>query len=229
MSSSDANETIPADLLGGHRTANISLYCPPEGNNLLRVDSEAFRASSFFTQVFYSFSCDLSRLDLQFLDGFKQLKEITIRYSSNVGWAKWGYAMPNLDKLRVEGSTGLNEWTKFPKLTKGLRYVEVNYNDIQDEAMNRLLSSLATTSANTLIKLSIFGNDLTNVPKAPFNTHTIHLGNQQRGIPVITAGSFNLTEDGAYCALSLDNNKIQKVEAGAFQGELFLIHIFIIY
>ena len=109
----------------------------------------------------------MSRLDFQFLSGFDQISEIDFSWSSNVNKADWTSFPPlsSLDYFKMVGSRGLNEWTAFPKIAKGLTLLYMYSDNIQDEAMNRILNWAVKYSADTLEILLIHENDLTEIPR----------------------------------------------------------------
>ena len=71
----------------------------------------------------------------------------------------------NLKNLQVVfGSKGLNDWTCFPPLNRGLDILELDFNDdIQGDAMDRILTWAEASSSKTLSVLHLDGNDLTTI------------------------------------------------------------------
>ena len=220
LSQADANEMIPPDLLNNHRAQTISIDCP-RNDFYLRVDPQAFRSSKDTTERIYNLNCDMSRLDFKFLTGFVQLDLIDFRTVASFGMANWSSfpPLPKFDKLYIYSSTGLNEWTTFPQLVKGLTNLLLQHCDIQDEAMDRILNGTVQYSADTLKQLVLNLNDMTKIPRpiASFQKlDFISMYAQMRGIPFIPAGSFYSGANDFYLALM--DNQIEMIQQGAFQG-----------
>ena len=194
----DRNEVIPRDVLNSHRVRNIEITCDDSANFYLRVDPQAFGSSRNTTRSIHFYHCDMSRLNFDFLTGFHQIHYIWFPRTLNIGLANWASfpLLPSLERFSISYSTGLNEWTTFPKLGRGLNRLELYSNDIQDAAMDRILNWAEQHSADTLEQLKIDGNDLQNIPRqlgfpALFSKlQYLHLGSQKNGISVIPSGSF---------------------------------------
>ena len=218
----DPTEVIPIDLLNNHRAIKIEIKC--SFNYSLRIDPQAFRSSKNMTRSVSFDLCDLSQLNFDFLSGFDRLDDIHFLRASNVELANWQSFPPlrNLNTIEIWDSTGLNEWTIFPKLFRGLSRLEFHDNRIQDEAMDRILNWTTKYSAETLEYLWISGNDMTNIPRqlgvaSLFSKlQILYLDNQKTGIRSIPSGAFygiSLTSN-----LTANNNGIETIEEGAFQG-----------
>ena len=161
---------IPADLFNSHRLKNIRIFCPylscKIGKHFLIVDPQAFRSSKNTTQSIHFYGWDMSRFDFQFLSGFKQITSITFYFMSKVDKANWA-SFPILESLisfSITKSTGLNEWTTFPPLAQGLGVLHLSSNEINDEAMDRILNWAIKYSSDTLITLLLVSNNLTHLP-----------------------------------------------------------------
>jgi len=231
LSPTDPTKTIPEDLLNNHRTAYIDIYCRPAGSPLI-VDSQAFRSSQNLMNEMYLRDCDMNQLNFDFLSGFDKVWHIGFQSMSNVGQANWASLpqLPSFISLYIDRSNGLNEWSAFPQLARGLTYLFFRENDIQDDAMNRILNWTIQYSANTLERISIEGNELTQIPKqlqAPHsfpNLQYLYMGDQKTGIPLITTGSLSCPSNYSNYLLGANNNRITTIEAGAFQGYFIFIH-----
>ena len=222
LSPAEPSEIIPADLLNNHRVGGISINCP-SNDVYLRVDSKAFRSSIDTASSIYFSNCDMSRLDFQFLAGFFQIIDINFREMSNFGLANWASLpiFPSLNEIYIQRSTGLNEWMTLPPLAKGLNFLNLYGNDIQDEAMDRILNWTLQYSADTLQYLYLSENDMTRIPRQQFvqfqNLYMLQIQNQTRGIPFIPSDSFYSAERQNFYFTAV-NNGIEKIEQGAFQG-----------
>ena len=220
---SDSTEIIPADLLNNHWTGRIEISCK---NGSLRADPQAFRSSKNTTENISINNCDLTGLDFGFLSGFDQLSLTYFSGLSNIGAANWNSfpSLPNLNELTIYKSAGLNEWTGFPRLTRGLDRLYIQECDIQDAAMDRVLNWIAQSSADTLHTLEIEVNYLTTVPlvlRVPSfpKLTNLYLGKQKTAIPVIPIDS--LHGFSPYFKLQVADTGINKIDEGAFQGNEF--------
>ena len=225
---SDSVQIIPADLLSNHRTRYIRIECPGIIEYSLRVDPQAFRSSKDTTQQIDISYCLMNRLDFEFMSGFNRVTETHFSGMSYVNLANWTSfpELPNLDQFSIFSSKGLNDWTTFPKLVKGLSYLSLSYNAIQNDAMDRILNWTVQYSADTLQELYIDQNDLTTIPwQLPVHSflklETLGLANQKTGIPFIPNGTFYHLVDrlSLYYLYSL-NAGIQTIQEGAFQGKI---------
>ena len=213
---------IPADLLNNHRVTDNIFIVLARNDYLLSVDPDAFRSSKNTIQSLSFQNVDMNGFDYQFLSGFNQLKSAELGYLRNVDKANWASfpSLPRLQSLDFYFSTGLNDWTTFPRLARGLSSLYLQVTDIQDEAMNRILNWAAQYSADTLEELWLTENDLTQIPRqlqvplfSKINVLGVHY--QKRGISLIPNGSFH----GIFpYYLIASNNGIEKIEQGAFQG-----------
>ena len=135
------DEIIPADLIDDHRALKIDLKAYP--TPLLRIDPQAFRSSKNYAQSFQSSYYDIGELDFNFLDGFDQLYSISFDLASNVHLANWTSLPPlrNLTGLGIGSSRpDLNEWTTFPNLIRGLKYMILEKNQLNDEVLIRIMN-----------------------------------------------------------------------------------------
>lgn len=222
----EASHTLPAHLLNNHRvTFRIELHCPTSHDHKLFLHPDAFLLSRESAQLLWIYDCDTTGLDFEFLYGFDALRYIYLYYSSNVHLAQWA-TLPELlqlTRLYVINSTGLNEWTQFPTLARGLTDFILDNDNINDVAMDRILSWAAESSANSLKYLSIPQNDLTRIPSQAISRFTLleqlFLGNQRRGIPVIPAGA--LSFQSRISQLGINSDGVSTIEPGAFQGNIF--------
>jgi len=232
FSPTDPTKTIPADLLNNHRTEVTLIYCRPTDSPLI-VDSQAFRSSQNLMTVLFLRDCDMSQLNFDFLSEFNKIWRIGLESMSNVGqanWASFPQFLPSFNSLLIRKSTGLNEWSAFPQLAGGSADLYLSTNDIQDDAMNRVLNWTFQYSANTLNSLDLRSNELTQIPKqlqAPNsfpNLQYLNLDDQKTGIPLITTGSISCPSSPSNYYLYASKNRITTIDAGAFQGYFIFIH-----
>jgi len=233
LSPIDPTKTIPADLINNHRTRIIRIYCRPVGSPFIIVDSQAFRSSQNLMTNMYLSNCDMSQLNFDFLSGFDKVLQIDFRSMLNVDQANWTSfpQLPSLSGLTIVQSTGFNKWSAFPQLARGLADLIFSINDIQDDAMNRILNWTSQYSANTLRLFLIEGNELSQIPKqlqAPHsfpNLQLLTLNDQKTGIPLITTGSLSCPSSYSNNLLEASNNRITTIDAGAFQGYFIFINL----
>ena len=220
--SADANGTIPADLLSNHRALGIEIYYKP-----IRVDPQAFRASKDFTEFIKLAEMVMDGFDFTFMTGFSRLVSTQIARPSNIisaDWTSWPL-LPSLESFSIfQSKGGLNDWTTFPRLSRGLNRLDLSYNEIQDEAMDRILNWTVQYSADTLQELWVTDNDLAKIPwQLPVRSfpklETLGLGDQRAGISFIPSGSFyHLADRLSVYYLYSPHAKIGTIQDGAFQG-----------
>ena len=224
-STSDPTEIIPMDLLNNHRAISIGITCPSPGYSL-KIDPQAFRSSKPVTRAIYiNDFCDMNQLNFQFLSGFDQIHTAGFSSVSNFDRADWASfpTLPALKEIVIRQSTGLNEWTAFPKLSSGLLTdLTLVSCDIQDEAMDRILNWTVQHAADSLEFLWIAGNKLTKIPaqiKAPSllpKLKYLIMPDQKKRILSIPSGSFHGISPNS--VFDLQNNSIASIQDRAFQG-----------
>ena len=224
QSATDSRKIIPMDLLSNHRALSIDITCSSSTDMSIIINPQAFRSSRNTTRNFMFFFCDISRLSFNFLTGFVQITSIlfsTTKHVDQANWASFPTSLPSLETFSISSSTGLNEWTIFPKLSRGLSRLSLHSNEIQDAAMDRIINWTVAYSVDTLESLGIESNNLTNIPsKLQISSFPklqyLNLDSQENGIRIIPRGSFGFAAPNY--TLSADNNKIEIIEDGAFQG-----------
>ena len=228
---SESPKIIPADLINNHTADRIEISCK---SGSLRADQQAFRSSKNTTTWLIITNCDLTGLDFGFLSGFDQLSLTYFSGLSNIGAANWNSfpSLLSLNELTIYKSAGLNEWTSFPRLTRGLDRVHIQECDIQDAAMDRVLNWIAQSSVDTLLRLEIEINFLTTVPlmlRVPSfsNLKTLYMGKQKTAIPVVPSGSFHGISP--YYQLLVEDAGITKIDEGAFQGHKIKVSFIIVF
>ena len=222
---------IPMDLLSNHRARSITISCPSTRYSL-KIDPQAFRSSKLLTESFDLMKCDTSLLDFNFLSGFDRLGSLMFSSMSNFDRANWMSLPPlrNLENFYIDSSTALNEWKTLPQLTKGLNQLYLKSNEIQDEAMDRILNWTVQYSAETLQELGIDGNNITQfplqlrVPSFP-KLHDLSIYGQRTRIALIPSNSFHDISRIASYLLHAENSGIETIQEGAFQGNISIEEI----
>lgn len=109
---SEANNTVPADLLNETATKKITLTCP--SREQIRIDSEAFKASKSYAQYLEFNGCDLSQLNYTFLKDLQAMGELyyssVTSFSSSLGSLP---SLPTLYQIRV-ASSDFEGFDQFP-------------------------------------------------------------------------------------------------------------------
>ena len=216
------DEVIPENLLGGsnRRIGYIELVCS-RPNQALKVHPNAFRYIRNGTTRMAIQGCNTSRMDFAFLSGFNRLTQLWIYESSGLesSLATLPENLSSLSELYVYECKGLNEWTKFPDLVKGLTTLKLHNNGLNDEAMDRILDWALDTSGETLQKLHIDRNAITRVPhQITWFSRLDHLDmrDQDSGIPSIPSGFLSFSSPIRF--LSMASSKISNIAPGAFDG-----------
>lgn len=229
MTQSPEENVIPADLLGNKRFRTIVLLCPAD-DHTPKIDSRALLSSAEHTTGLWIDGCDLTLFDFTFLTGFDRLEDLRIYWSSNVHRAEWANQpiLPSLSQLTINNCPGLNDWTRFPLLAKGLNGFYLHGAlDVQDEAMDRILNWILRSLDTdvTLRNLDISGNALTRIPRAIASFRSlvdIDISNNYASqIKSIPAGSFAFSPDVPMQYLYLSSNQVNSIEPGAFEGKFF--------
>ena len=210
-----ANHSAVAIWIGGNDTASAQ-FCP-------EIQSGAFRSSSNVNEEFYISSLDMRKIDWSFLNGFIKLRILSINYAVNVELSKLP-SLPKLTDLGLHFCKGVNDWTHFPNLSNGLKYLAIVYSGLNDNALDRILDwVLRGLSNGTLRNLCLSENALTCIPRQlkyfPCLVR-IHLdGQKYPGFGTIS----DLSLPAPVIYLNLSSSYITTVLAGAFKGNCFSI------
>ena len=116
----DAME-IPSDFLVNKRPQFITLNCNTKGQ-ALNVDPAAFSFSKNYTTRLVLRSCDLAQTNWSFLTGFGNLSDIFFETSADPHKTLSTTLpdLPSLSRMWFSECSGLEGWTTFPNLTRGL-------------------------------------------------------------------------------------------------------------
>jgi len=188
------------------------------------VDQNAFRSTRNATTYIGINTCDLSQLNWSFLNGFNILAQVTVGSSSNLH--QTFSSLPELPNLKVldfySCSGGLNEWTEFPNLVRGLDAFYLWFStQLSDEAMSRILDWILISSSKTLQKLSIFANDLKNFPKEIQlfqGIGKLYIDNNL--ITTLKTSDLAFSSDNRVDQVDLSFNQIEVIEINTFAGKL---------
>ena len=212
---------VPKDLFFKHRFTNIVLW----GNEIKtgeqfrpEIHPEAFGSSTrHYTKLFKIVNCDMALLNFTFLTGFHQLDTFSIYNSAHFHLQNFPQ-LPNLINLHIVNTTGLNEWTSFPTLIKGLVNLEMEENGLYDDDAGRILDwILKGPSKATLSWLDLCVNKLTRIPdkiKSFKRLGLVFLDSQKgTGFGFISALSLPGPLD-----LYILNSHVSEIEHGIFKG-----------
>ena len=134
--------------------------------NVPEIDAEAFVSSWNFTKKFVIRYSNVGLMkSFDFLAGFNQLKEIQFLQSVNFS-LPYLPPLPSLVSLVLYQTTGINKWTYFPNLTKGLEKITLIYVQLNDKTADRFVELILNSSSKYTLKQLIFQHEksLTQIP-----------------------------------------------------------------
>lgn len=165
------DEYIPADIFSNKRTEHLNVVCKGDDENIeLKVDIDAFRSTKNLTKTLFIYNCDGIKLNINFLTGFDNLKNLTFDTVTNIqDFFPKLPPLPSLTVLVLNYVSGLVDVQTLPNLVIGLKYVGLTPHEQDeiwnDETVHSILEWLLLSSANTLEYLSLTESDyLTQVP-----------------------------------------------------------------
>ena len=216
-------DSLPEDFLG-NTSVTGKIYIQSYSINRLNlfIDPLAFRASQkSLSSEFKVSNFDFGlQKDLNFLNGFDKLEELTFSTINNLTAFQYLPPLPLLQYLTIRGCSDVNE-IAFPDLSPAkLKNLDLYDNEINDDKADEILAKLtALTSADSLGALDLYRNYLTRIPsqvESAFpNLQAVDLGNNN--ISYIPSSS--LTFASPYLnTLDLDSNELKTIESGAFVG-----------
>ena len=213
--------SLPEDFLGNTSvTGEVYISCYYIWFYLF-IDPLAFRASQNSLTKFDFATCDFGlQKDLNFLNGFDKLEELTFSYIINLTVFQYLPPLPSLQKLKVDNCPEINQ-IEFPDLSPAkLNNLELQSNEINDETADKIVAKLAaSTSADSLEVFDLWSNSLTRIPtqvESAFpQIKSVYLG----GNSISYIPSSSLTFASPYLnALDLGSNELKTIESGAFVG-----------
>ena len=220
LSASETVAIVPANLLGNKVASTITINCPLDTFELT-INSNAFSSSSGNATSIVVNKCNLVDSKLAFFTSFTELVSLTLTGITNLQsiLPTLPYPLPSLSSLNFFNSRGWNEIDSLPQvLINGLTALDMGSSLIEDVAMNKILDWIVKSSNSSLKTIYIDQNKLTKVPQqiSAFTVlENLHLENNE--IASISATAFSFTAPIVF--LSLDNNLISEIPAGAFKGK----------
>jgi len=222
---------IPTDVFGTKRILDVWIGFPLGSccDNKLEIDANAFRSTKSYTTGFTINVIDCTQLDFGFLSGFDKLTKLVFDNIYNIQHCLSSLPpLPRLTTLHFANCFGMNELHNFPVLTKGLKDVEFSnddfssfhlYRDINDETIDRVMTWLLLSSANTLEEMAIFGmNQVTRVPQKIAEFKALRqLWLHDSNISIIQSGAFSFSVPVSI--VSIIGNGIKEIKQGAFHGK----------
>ena len=217
---SPEEDTIPNDILVGKLPATIVLACN-SSQNLLKVDRDAFKSGQDYTTAVYITNCDLSQVNLNFLEGLNQLRTLGFESTPNLQ-SSLASTLPSLPLLTFFEISSCPDFGQveglFPSLTVGLNSLYLIQNDWSDKIMSNVLNWALKSSASTLQSLYLSWNKLTAVPVEVASFTKVNYlwfhGNSEA--MSVQSDSFNFATP--LQVLDLSNASIVDVQEGAIQG-----------
>ena len=169
---------IPSHLLAFHTAQFLKISCSSSDKinrsafrQRITIDPDAFSSTKNMTQHFFISDCDLSRLNLIFLDGFDQLISLSVYLSSNVGMANWHHLPPlvSLETLTIEDDQLTNYTLPYnlPNLKCGIvRLTVMGIGFSGDEIADRIFQWFHQSSEETLTTVDLVSwGSLTRIPR----------------------------------------------------------------
>lgn len=219
---------IPIDVLSTKQvTSMISIICP-NINYRLNVNANALRNAGATVRAFEIRNCDLTGLDFAFLRGFSNVDSFYFDFTSNIQSSLISElpSLPKLTSLNVAYSYGLDNWTDFPVLSRGLTTVIFNNNyELGDQGIANILNWLTNSSTSTLSTIWIRNNQITKIPEL-LNAASFPAVNDVmydlNSIPVIKSGSVSFSRPVQ--RLDINAARVETIEPGAFIGKFFFLN-----
>lgn len=161
----NGDSQIPADLLGTNRVRVFNLTnC---GSNVMKIDPNAFKASTTTTLDFFIIDCNVGNLTWLFLKGFNSLKQLQLVRATNIQSLRTLPSLPSLTQLSITSSKGFDSLNFPGSSLGGLKNLIMAENvELNDTKVESILATL--TTANGLEMLSLKSNPF--VRRVPSDT-----------------------------------------------------------
>lgn len=209
---------VPSNVLSNKMfTGQLELTCS-NYNHILIVSSTAFGANKFYKVSINGCNLD-QQLDFAFMSGLNELRQFWMYRVSNLHSFSGVPAQSSLYQVLVTSSRGFETLNDAKVALPGLRELYLYSNGLTDATAERVLSALASSSTNSLVELRLYDNQLTVIPQSVGSyRRLVNLMMNTNRLRVLTAGSLNFSSTPA--AVGLHSNVIERVEPGAFNGNV---------
>lgn len=146
---------IPADLLGTNQVRVFNLTnC---GSNIMKIDPNAFKASTTTTLEFFINDCNVGNLTWLFLKGFTKVNRLQLVKATNIQSLRTLPSLPSLTQLSIASSKGFDSLNFPGSSLGGLKNLIMTENvELNDTKVESILATL--TTANGLEMLSLKSN-----------------------------------------------------------------------
>ena len=220
----DQDAVIPSNFLSGKQVLTVVLDCPSTKVQL-QIDSNGMRSSANYTTFLQITSCDFSRLDFSFLDGFNHLIYLELYDSIGIESLQSLTPPPRLSIMVIENCRGFDALgSRFPAFFVDDIWLEKN--DLTDENAVEILDSVLIHSSERLFSLWMGGNLLTRIPPQLVSfgpqLHDIYFNDNK--IPFL--GKDWLSSAVFNQHLDMRNVSLVSIEPGAFSGKIYQATIF---
>ena len=209
----DHFSALPANFLANKKVQNLNFKCPNTSFTLGPVDLDAFKGTRDFTEYISIESCNLNRMNFDFLEGFTALQQLVFMKSSFIQLQLMPY-LPSFTFLRFYHCQQVTSWYQ-PAKTPNLETLFITGTNVLDDPATQFITGFK----DSLIELKLHGNELTEFPKfAQTFTKLKVIDLWDNRITELRAGSLALSSQ--LDDLFLAWNNIQTIEPNAFRGPL---------
>lgn len=234
---SDEDFVIPADLLGQNRVLwKLRLQGNSQSFQLLRVHVNAFRSSSNTLQSLDVSLLDASHLNLIFLKGFQNVKEIAFSNVSNLE-----LSLPTLPSMPALKDLYINYFHGYQSgdLNKKWRFQNNIISHLQGNGLSKLVLSgtrkldqhglvqlldwILPSSSQTLKEFLVLdGAKIDSIPRQLSSLKRLEkltIENNQVNMTIPSRSIYMSSDVGKRAVIiQLSSNRVVRVESGAFQG-----------
>jgi len=226
--STDDVLTIPADLLDQRNVTYFNLKCATY-DSYMNLDPNVLRASKGSLASVSIRNCDMRNLSWKFLTGFTRVNSLSFTYSSNFQITFNTLpplpALSGLDLAAVD-ITYRNGTPTFPKLSAGLQYVYLDFDNVMfaDAIITTFINWLVSNSNNTLsfistTRLGISAKAMNTITPLFSNFKKLNiLSFKNTQMPLTIPAGLTFARKISYVDLS--NGNVVKITPGAFNGTL---------
>jgi hypothetical protein len=218
--------SIPANVFSNKTAVSIIFECRGDSAKLGLIDPQAFIMTAAKTSSFQIMSCDLTEFDFAFLAQLRVLETLRLANTTVTTLARMPL-MPHMRTIELYAPTGLREWHD-PAQTPYLDTITINAAaDTDPDTMEKIVETLVYYDSS-LLRLYLVNLGLTRIPPAVRNLSRLNtLDFSANLISTLPSGALALSS--TLDSLWLGNMLLQNIEAGAFQGKIFLFVFFVFF